>query len=30
MVRLSEEVQNYIVLEDENDNLHKAWIYDCI
>ena len=21
---------NYIVLEDENDNLHKAWIYDCI
>ena len=21
---------NYIVLEDENDNLHKAWIYDCV
>jgi len=21
---------NYIVLEDKDDNLHKAWIYDCI
>jgi len=21
---------NYIVLEDVNDNLHKAWIYDCV
>ena len=21
---------NYIVLEDENNNLHKAWIWDCI
>ena len=21
---------NYIVLEDKNNNLHKAWIWDCI
>ncbi|BCU99131.1 MAG: hypothetical protein CM15mV25_1290 [uncultured marine virus] len=21
---------NYIVLEDNNNNLHKAWIWDCI
>ena len=21
---------NYIVLEDSNNNLHKAWIWDCI
>ena len=21
---------NYIVLEDKDDNLHKAWIYDCV
>ena len=21
---------NYVVLEDNNNNLHKAWIWDCI
>ena len=27
MVRRS---TNYVVLEDNNNNLHKAWIWDCI
>ena len=21
---------NYVVLEDNNNNLHKAWIWDCL